>query len=124
MKPIRIAGVLSFVIGAMAIVAGSQVLFFGKEMGYHVISWLPSYNFAMGLVTLFVTTILIWKMSRLALPAAVVTFLAHLTVMLVLLVGYRNVAARESLTAMSVRLVVWGIILSLLFFQRKRRRQP
>ncbi len=124
MKRIRIAGVLSFIIGAMAIVAGSQVLFFGKVAGYHVISWLPACNFAMGLVTVFVTTALIWKASRLALPAAVLTFLAHLAVMLTLLVGYRNVAARESLTAMSVRLIVWGIILSLLFLQRKKGRQP
>ncbi len=30
MKLIRIAGVLSFIIGAMAIVAGSQVLFSAK----------------------------------------------------------------------------------------------
>ncbi len=89
-----------------------------------MISWLPAYNFAMGLVTVFVTTVLIWKASRLALPAGVLTFLAHLAVMLTLLVGYRNVAARENLTAMRVRLIVWGIILSLLFLQRKKGRQP
>ncbi len=123
MKPIRIAAVLSFIIGAMAIVAGSQVLFFGKVMGYHVISWLPAYNFAVGLVTVLVTTLLIWKRSRLALPAAGFTFLAHLAVMLTLLVGYGNIVARESLTAMGVRLVVWGIILSLLFLQRKKARR-
>ncbi len=123
MKPIRIAGVLSFVIGAMAVVAGGQILFFGKVAGYHVIAWLPAYNFAVGVVTLLVTTGLIWKRSRLALPAAWLTFLAHLTVMLALVAGYRNVVARESLTAMSVRLIVWAIILALLFRQQKKDRQ-
>ena len=116
----KIAAVLAFIIGAMAIFAGGQVIFLSKEMPYHVIAWLPYYNFAMGVISLLVTAILIWKNSRYAMPAAIATFAAHATVMIILLIGYKDVVAQESIMAMSVRLVIWAVILLLMLLARRK----
>jgi hypothetical protein len=63
--------------------------------------------------------VLIWKNSRYAWPAAVATLSAHILVMLSLLVAYRDVVAPDSLMAMTVRIVVWLIILALLHAAKK-----
>jgi hypothetical protein len=115
----KIASVLSFIIGAMAIFAGGQALL-GKDPGYDVIPWLLLYNYTLGILTVFITSVLIWTNSRFALPAAIITFCLHALVMVILLTAYRGVVARESLMAMTIRLVVWGIILVLMFLQRQK----
>ena len=56
----KIAALLAFIIGGMAIFAGGQVLL-GKDPGYYVINWLPIYNFMLGVVSFFVTSLLIWR---------------------------------------------------------------
>ena len=119
MKLNKIASVLAFIIGAMAIFAGGQVILLGKEMNYHVINWLPYYNFTMGLITFLVTGLLIWKNNRYAMPAAVATFVAHALVMITLLIGYKGVVAPESIKAMTVRLVVWAVILALMYLDSR-----
>ena len=120
MKLSKTAAVLAFIIGAMAIFAGGQVLLFGKIMDYYVIAWLPVYNFVLGLLSFFVTAILIWKGSRLALPAAFLTFGIHGTVMLILQTAYKGVVAPDSVVAMTVRMTVWTIIIALLLVKRKK----
>jgi hypothetical protein len=121
MKLNKIASVLAFIIGAMAIFAGGQVILLGKEMNYHVINWLPYYNFTMGLITFLVTGLLIWKNNRYAMPAAVATFVAHALVMITLLIGYKGVVAPESIKAMTVRLVVWAVILALMYLDSRAK---
>jgi hypothetical protein len=121
----KTASILAFVIGAMAIFAGGQILL-GKIPDYYVIDWLPVYNFSMGVVTFFFTAILIWKNNRFALPAAVSTLAIHAIVMVILQTGYANVVAPDSVQAMIIRITVWTVILSLMLLQRwiKLRRQP
>jgi hypothetical protein len=119
----KIASVLAFIIGAMAIFAGGQVVLLGKEMNYHVINWLPYYNFTVGLITFLVTALLIWKNNRYAMPAAIATFAAHALVMATLLIGYQGVVAPESIKAMTVRLVVWAVILILMYLQTRNNKQ-
>ena len=121
MKLNKIASVLAFIIGAMAIFAGGQVIFLGKEMSYHVINWLPYYNFTMGVITFLVTALLIWKNHRYAMPAAIATFAVHALVMATLLIGYKGVVAPESIKAMTVRLVVWAIILVLMYLDSRAK---
>lgn len=118
----RIASVLAFSIGAMAVFAGGRVLL-GNDPGYYVINWLPLYNYTLGVLTLSVTAVLIWTNSRLALPAAIATFGLHAAVMMTLLTVYREVVAAESLQAMSLRLIVWAAILGLLFAARAKSDQ-
>jgi hypothetical protein len=117
----RIAAVLAFIIGAMAVFAGGQVLL-GKIPDYYVIDWLPVYNYTVGILTVFVTAALIWTGNRLALPVALATFALHAVVMLVLQTAYREVVAVDSLIAMTVRLTVWIVILVLMLMQRKKNR--
>lgn len=117
----RIAAILAFVIGAMAVFAGGQVLL-GKFPDYYVIDWLPVYNYTVGILTVFVTAALIWTGKRLALPVALATFTLHAVVMLVLQIAYREVVAVDSLIAMTVRLTAWIVILVLMLIQRKNNR--
>mgnify|MGYP001020642436 CR=1 FL=1 len=115
----RIAAILALIIGSMAIFAGGQVLL-GKIPDYYVIDWLPVYNFTVGVVTVFLTAILIWKNNRWAMPAAIGTFSIHAAVMLILQTVYSQTVAPDSIVAMSVRLVAWLIILALMFFQSRK----
>ncbi len=117
----RIAAILAFIIGAMAVVAGGQVLL-GKVPGYYVINWLPAYNFTMGMLAVFIIAPLIWTNNPYSKLAAIGTFGAHTIVMLILQTSYRGVVAPDSIIAMSIRLIVWLIILILMFFQSRKDR--
>jgi hypothetical protein len=122
-KPIlnRIAAVLAFVIGIMAIFAGGQVLL-GILPDYYVIDWLPIYNFVIGIASAFFTAIVIWKNNRLALPASITTFGLHTIVMLVVQTVYHDVVAPDSIRAMTVRLIIWTIILILMIVQQRKNK--
>lgn len=114
----RIAAVLAFILGALAVFAGGQVLL-GRDPGYYVINWLPLYNYTAGILNIFIASVLIWVNSRLAPPIAWGLFSLHALVMIILVAGYRQVVATESLVAMTVRLVGWLIILSLMYIKRR-----
>jgi hypothetical protein len=103
----------------MAIFAGGQVVL-GKVMDYYVIDWLPVYNLIAGLISSLLTAILIWRSSKYAMPVAIGTFASHGVVMLVLQTAYRDVVALDSIKAMTVRLVVWLIILILMILQARK----
>jgi hypothetical protein len=117
----RIAAVLAGIIGAMAVLAGGRVLL-GNDPGYFVINWLPVYNFILGILSAFIVAILIWKQSPYAVPAAIAIFGAHVLVMLILLAGYGDVVAKDSLVAMTIRITTWAIILALLLLERRSSR--
>lgn len=121
-KCTKAAAILAGIIGAMAVFAGGRVLL-GTQPDYYVIDWLTVYNFVMGVVSIAIAAMLIWRNSRYARPAAIAIFAAHGLVMLILLTAYRDVVARDSLVAMTVRLAAWAIILALLFAHRGYRAQ-
>ena len=118
----KIAAVIAFAIGAMSIFAGSQVVL-GKVMDYYVIDWLPIYNLIVGLISVFITSILIWKGSKFAMPAAIATFVSHSAVMVVLQIAYQDVVAPDSIKATTVRMVLWAIILTLMLLQSRKDKQ-
>jgi hypothetical protein len=113
----KIAAVLAVIIGGMAIFAGGKVLL-GIDPGYYVINWVPVYNYTAGLLTVFITAIFIWRNSKHALLLAIATFSAHGLVMIILQTAFREVVALESIVAMTVRLMIWALILILMFVQR------
>ncbi len=115
----KIASVLAFVIGGMAVFAGGKVLL-GDDPGYYVINWLPVYNYTIGILTVFVTAILIWMNHKLAMPIAIGTFSVHALVMVILQTAYRDVVAIDSVVAMTVRLLAWAIILGLMYAQSRK----
>ncbi len=116
----KIAAVLAFIIGGMAVFAGGQVLL-GNDPGYYVINWLPLYNYTMGILSLFIVAGLIWASSKYARAAALATFGLHASVMLIIQTIYKDVVASDSIRAMTVRLIVWSIILILMFVQSRKK---
>jgi len=118
----KIAAFLAFVIGAMAIFAGGQVLL-GTLPDYYVIDWLPIFNFVVGITSVFFTAIVLWKNTRLAWPAAIATFSVQAIVMIILQTAYRGVVAPDSIKATTVRLAIWLIILILLSAQQVKNKK-
>lgn len=114
----KTASILAFAIGAMAVFAGGNVLL-GNDPGYYVINWLPLYNYTIGILTLFITAVLIWTDGRFAIPSTIGTFSLHAVVMLTLQTAYGGVVAPDSIRAMTVRLIVWAIVLGLMFAQAR-----
>ena len=119
MKRIKTATILSFIIGAMAVFIGVRVAFMGQKMPYYVIGWLPVYNLILGLLTVSLSTILIWKKSRFAIPISIATLISHSLVTLFLLTAYNSTVSVFSLVAMLIRIVFWVIILRLLLLYKK-----
>ena len=117
----KIASALAFIIGAMAVFAGGKVLL-GTLPDYYVIDWLPTYNFIMGMVSIFFSSVVIWKNNKFAMPAALGTFGIHAIVMLILQAAYREVVAPDSIVAMTVRLVIWAVIIILLIVQQRKSK--
>jgi len=116
-----IAAILAFLTGIMSILAGGKVIR-GWEPGWSIISWLPVYNFVMGILTL-IPAILIWINHRYALAASIIVFGIHTAVFLTLVVAFRNTVAHQSLAAMVFRLATWLLILMLLYFHARRTIQ-
>ncbi len=118
----KIAAVLAFIIGGMAVFAGIEVLL-GNDPGYYVINWLPIYNYTAGVLTVFITAILIWQRRKLAGFAAITTFSIHTLVMIILQTAYKDVVAVDSIRAMTIRMLVWAIILGLMYAQTRKDKK-
>ena len=115
----KTASILALIIGGMAVFAGIQVLM-GNDPGYYVINWVPIYNYTAGILTVFITAFLIWRRSKFAGLAAIVTFGAHTLVMVILQTAYKDVVAVDSIRAMTIRMIAWAIILGLMFAQARK----
>lgn len=118
----KIAAVLALIIGSMAVFAGVKVLL-GIDPGYYVINWVPVYNYTMGILTVFITAILIWRGSKLSGVAAITTFSLHTLVMILLQTVHRDVVAVDSIRAMTIRMIAWSIILVLMFAQSQKDKK-
>lgn len=114
----QIASVLAFIIGIMSIVAGGKAMR-GWNPGYSVLTWLPVYNFVMGILAL-IPAVLIWINHRYAMIASIATFGIHAIVLLILFTAFRNTVAHQSLAAMTFRLATWIAILALMYFQARK----
>ena len=112
----KLPSILAFLVSIMSIFAGGMVIR-GWRPGYSVLSWLPVYNFVVGLLTLL-PAYLLWVNSRHATTASIVTFAIHTIVLLLLLTVFRGQVAAQSIGAMSFRVVVWIVILALLWFRQ------
>jgi hypothetical protein len=118
----KIAAILALIIGTMAVFAGAQVLL-GNDPGYYVINWVPVYNYTAGILTIFITAILIWRGSKHAGFAAITTFSFHTLVMIILQTVHRDVVAVDSIRAMTIRMIAWAIILVLMFAQSRKDKK-
>ncbi len=116
----KIAGALAFVIGALSIFAGGMAMR-GWDPGYSVLGWLPVYNFVMGILTVTVPAVLLWRESRHAKVSAQIFFGIHAAATVLLLLAFRDVVATQSLLAMTFRLVVWLVILALIHTSARKK---
>ncbi len=115
----KIAAILAFIIGGMAVFAGFKVLL-GNDPGYYVINWLPIYNYTAGILSVFITAIFIWTNHKFAKWMAFGTLAVHSLVMVILQTAYRSVVAPDSIMAMTIRISVWVIILGLIWIQSRK----
>lgn len=113
----QIASILAFLVGIMSIVTGGKAMQ-GWNPGYSVLSWLPVYNFVMGILTL-IPAVLLWLNHRYALATSITTLGIHALVLLLLLSAFHGEVAFQSIAAMIFRLTVWIAILGLIFFQAR-----
>jgi hypothetical protein len=74
-------------------------------------------------LTLAVTAVLIWRGAKLAAALSIGTLALHATVMTLLQTAFRDVVASESIRAMTIRLIAWGVILALLFVPSLLRKK-
>ena len=88
-------------------------------MDYYVIDWLPTYNFIIGIISVF-AAIIIWKGGKIVMPVAIAILVSHVSVMLIILTAYGDVVAPDSIKAMTVRIAAWIIILVLIIIQARR----
>lgn len=109
----RIAALLAFGIGIMAIYAGGKaILAVWPDLA--AVKWLTTYNVIAGLITVVLIAPLIWTNSRYALAAAVSTLGTHSLMLLLLQTLFRDTVAAASLEAMTTRIIVWLVVLALL----------
>jgi len=112
----KLPSILAFLVGAMSIFAGGTVMR-GWRPGYNILSWLPVYNFVVGLLTL-IPAYLLWAGGRYATAASIIIFALHATILILLLVVFRGQAASQSIGAMSFRVAMWIVILALHWFRK------
>jgi len=116
-----LATTLATFIGAMSIFAGSRVLAGFDTPDYNVLTWLVQYNVLLGIISLIVAWF-IWRKHKYAITFSSTIILSHASVLLLLLTVFREVAAVDSVKAMTFRMIVWTIILLLTYLSNKNEK--
>jgi hypothetical protein len=113
----KIAALLAFGIGIMAIYAGGKAVL-DVWPNLSAVKWLTTYNLIAGVITVILTAPLIWKNSRFALTAAAATLGVHSLVMVLLQTTLRATVAPASLEAMTTRIIVWLVVLTMMLIPK------
>ena len=110
----KIAAALALFIGVMSVIAGSKVLFGNSTPDYNVLQWLVIYNVTAGVISIGVA-IMLWQKNKLSMASALMVFVAHAFVLVLLVTVFSEVAAADSMKAMIFRSVIWITIIILNF---------
>ena len=107
----KIAAGIAVIFSLLTIVAGSQVLLGMTQPAYIVLTPLLIYNVFMGFVGVM-TGVAFWMNHKKAVILIKIVAGAHLVVLLTIVVIYLAAVAvaRQSIQAMSLRVVIWTII--------------
>ena len=107
----KIAAGIAVIFSLLTIVAGSQVLLGMTQPAYIVLTPLLIYNVFMGFVGVM-TGVAFWMNHKKAVILIKIVAGAHLVVLLTVVVIYfaAGAVARQSIQAMSLRVVIWAII--------------
>jgi len=110
----KIAAALALFIGVMSVIAGSKVLIGNSTPDYNVLQWLVIYNVTAGFLSIGVA-VMLWQKNKLSMASALMVFVAHAFVLLLLVTVFSEVAAVDSMKAMIFRSVIWITIIILNF---------
>ncbi|RLD23906.1 MAG: hypothetical protein DRI71_04140, partial [Bacteroidetes bacterium] len=94
--------------------AGSKVLIGNSAPDYNVLQWLVIYNVAAGVLSIG-AAVMLWHKNKLSMTSAIVIFIAHTFVLVLLVTVFSEVAAIDSMKAMIFRSVIWITIIILSF---------
>ena len=114
---LKIAAVVSLLIGLMAAFTGTRVLTGSFIPDYNVLPWLVYYNVFMGLVSIL-TGLLIWKNYSKVLAFTLSITAGHIIVLLSLLTIFSSFVAQHSINAMIFRSSIWLILLFVVWKSR------
>ncbi len=111
---IKIASLLSIVIGSLSFISGMTVLTGMREVDYFTLTSLIVYNIIAGMTAL-IAGIGLWNKKRWAVRLTAAIAGAHLIVLTFVSFGYiqEGPVAAESLYAMVFRVIVWVVIVVL-----------
>jgi hypothetical protein len=109
----KIASILAIFIGGMSVIAGSKVLLGIDTKNYNVLNWLVLYNVILGIISIL-ASYLIWKKNKLS-KSLIPTILVLHSGILMYLYFISQIAATESIKAMSFRVSIWIVIFLLTF---------
>ena len=104
----KVAAVLSLLIGAISVFAGSKVLLGIESKEYFILTWLVVYNVGFGMISI-VTAFRLWKNKTYAKRLVIFILTMHLLVF-IYLKFFSNTAAIESIAAMQFRTIIWVLI--------------
>ncbi len=112
---LKIASLLSIVIGSLSFISGMTVLIGLREVDYFTLTSLIVYNIIAGMTAL-IAGIGLWNKKRWAVRLTAAIAGAHLIVLTFVSFGYNQEGpvAVESLYAMVFRVVVWVVIVVLM----------
>lgn len=110
----KLSAILGILLAVPSILQGIKVLAGFLQPDQIVLIWLVVYNLIIGIMSLYVV-FKIWENAELGKKLAVLVFLLHLSVLIVLVFVYytTGMVAMKSIMAMVVRSSIWGIIVYL-----------
>jgi hypothetical protein len=119
----KIAAVVSLIGGLMIIVTCGQVVLLGKVPEQYVVEWMPPFQFFIGVLSVFITTILLWKDHLLAIPAVIFTLVLQGLAMAMLITAYGDSVTAKTLNTVSVRILITVAVLVLMILHRRKTRR-
>ena len=107
-----IAMILVFLLGTVSLIMGTLVLLGLHEAGHVVLQGLLIYNIVLGILSLLVAY-LIWNRSRSTSSTVLLLLFSNISV-LIFLILFPNNVAKESISAMEIRAIIWALVFLLI----------
>jgi hypothetical protein len=116
----KVAAIVCLIGGLMIIVTCGQVVLLGKVPAQNVVEWMPPFQFFIGVLSVFITTILLWKDHLLAIPAVIFSLVLQVLAMATLLTAYGDTVTAKTLNTISVRILITVAVLVLMILHRRK----
>lgn len=118
----KLAALISVAVGMSAMIIGGQVLL-GKVPEHYVVDWMVPLQFMFGVFSATFVAFLIWKDNFLAMIAVFSMLSLHVLVIVILLTGYGNVVAYQTINMTTIRIGTWVVITVLMLLHQRQKRK-